>query len=156
MPKAKEKTQLPLARRAQRLKKQTFNVCFFKAFGSKQLFWHLVKVGPDTQDLSELLRVWLELKSKDTYQELWAASKVKSEEVAEMKKQISLCRKQVMLCKKHSAVYDDAVAAHEEALRQWKALNRNMQHRGMHELLDVQQCSSAAFRSSRLHQCYKT
>jgi hypothetical protein len=48
---------------AHRMKKSLFNKFFFKAFGSKQLFWHLVKVGPDNQDLQELLHVWKSVKS---------------------------------------------------------------------------------------------
>jgi hypothetical protein len=46
--------------KAHQLKKQTFNVCFFKAFGNKILFCHLVKMGPDNQALHELLDLWAE------------------------------------------------------------------------------------------------
>ena len=130
--------QISPARRAHNLKKQTFNVCFFKAFGSKTLFWHLVKVGPDTQDLNELLRVWSEVKSGSAYQELLEASLQKSEDVAEMKKRLEWCRRQMVNAKRYYAPkeeYDKAVAAYETAKLDWKALNRNTQHRGMHELL---------------------
>ena len=130
--------QISPARRAHNLKKQTFNVCFFKAFGSKTLFWHLVKVGPDTQDLKELLRVWSEVKSGSAYQQLREASLQKSEDVAEKKKRLAWCRRQMVNAKRYYAPkeeHDKAVAAYETAKLDWKALNRNMQHRGMHELL---------------------
>ena len=48
--KSKGKELSPNAK-AHNYKKQTFNVYLFQAFGSKQLFWHLVK-GPDTHDIN--------------------------------------------------------------------------------------------------------
>ncbi len=42
----------------------------------------------------------------------------------------------VTLLKKED--YDKAVAAYEAAKLEWKALNRNMRHRGMYELLDAE------------------
>jgi hypothetical protein len=133
--------QLSPAARAHRLKKQTFNVCFFKAFGSKQLFWHLVKVGPDTQDLNELLRVWSEVKAGPAYQALLEASLQKSDDVTETKKRVTWCRMQMFNATRYYAPkedYDKAVAAYEAAKLEWKALNRNMRHRGMYELLDAE------------------
>ena len=133
--------QLSPATRAHKMKKQTFNVCFFKAFGSKQLFWHLVKVGPDTQDLNELLRVWKEVKSRPAYQALLEASSQKADDVAEAKKRLSWCRMQVWNANRYYAPkekHDKAVAAYEEAKLEWKALDRNMQYRGMYELLDAE------------------
>ena len=129
------------ARQAHKLKKQTFNVCFFKAFGSKQLFWHLVKVGPDTQDLNELLRVWNEVKSGSAYQALLEASLQKSDDVAETKKRLTWCRTRMFNATRYYAPkeeHDKAVAAYEEAKLEWKALDRNMQYRGMYELLDAE------------------
>ena len=95
-------------------------------------------MGPDTQDLNELLRVWREVKSGSAYQQLLEASLQKSEDVAEMKKRLAWCRRQMVNAKRYYAPkeeYDKAVAAYETAKLDWKALNRNTQHRGMHELL---------------------
>ena len=115
------------------------NVRFFKAFASKPLFWHLVKVGPDTQDLTELLDIWTEVKKGSKYEKLREVSQKKSAEVAEMKRQVTLCRRQVLHAKWRGASkkeYDDAVAAHDEAKLQWKALNRTHDPKGMNLLFD--------------------
>jgi hypothetical protein len=120
---------------AHKLKKERFNVCFFKAFGSKQLFWHLVKVGPDNQDLPELLFVWADLKSTTTYRRLVEVSMERSAEETELKNRVERCRVQVYNARHGMSkkVIDEAVAAHEAAKSNWKNLNRNMA--GMHELL---------------------
>jgi hypothetical protein len=105
------------------------------------LFWHLVKVGPDTQELNDLLSIWTEVKSTPGYLALRAASEEKTQEVAEMKRQVTRCKLQVLnaLWRRASKEeYDDAVAAHDSAKLRWKALNRNMQKKGMHELFEVQ------------------
>ena len=52
------------------LKKQSFNVFFFKFFGSKSLSLHLVKVGPDTCDLTELLEQWQVERNIERYKKL--------------------------------------------------------------------------------------
>jgi hypothetical protein len=130
-----EGRQRTAAAEPHRFKKQTFNVCFFKSFGSKQLFWHLVKVGPDTQDLNDLLRFWKEVKSTPGYLALKAASQEKTREVAEKKRQVTQCKLQVLNAvwrRASKKEIDDAVAAHESAKLEWKALNRNMQKKGMH------------------------
>ena len=72
--------------KAHQLKKQTFNVCFFKAFGNKTLFWHLVKMGPENQDLQELLDVWAKVIGSPQYHALREASRKKSEDVAQTKR----------------------------------------------------------------------
>ena len=126
---------------AHKLKKQTFNVCFFKAFGSKQLFWHLVKVGTDTQDLNELLCVWADVRKSSSYQALCEASKQKCEKTAEMKRQVTRAKMQVLNAAWRRASkedYDAAVAKYEAAKLQWKTLDRNTQHKGMHQLLETQ------------------
>ena len=58
---AKPKTKAELSHQC---KKGTFNVFFCKSFGSKQLFCHLVKVGPDTPDLNALLLKWDEIRNR--------------------------------------------------------------------------------------------
>ena len=133
--------QLSPATRAHKMKKQTFNVCFFKAFGSKQLFWHLVKVGPDTQDLNDLLRVWNDVKSGTAYQALLEASVQKSDDIAETKKRLHVARMKMFNARRFDASkeeQDKAVAAYEAAKLEWQALDRNMQYRGMYELLDAE------------------
>ncbi len=43
------------AQLAHNLKQQVFSACCLEAFGSKELFWHLVKAGLETTDLTELV-----------------------------------------------------------------------------------------------------
>ena len=128
------------ARRAHMLKKQTFNVCFFKAFGSKQLFWYLVKVGPGTTDLPGLLREWKQVKSSDKYQRLLELSKKKVEEDAMKKRELRKCKRQMIQASRGGAPqheYQQAVDAYKAAESSWKALERNTEGGGMHELLET-------------------
>jgi hypothetical protein len=134
-PAAKERT--PSAK-AHQMKHSTFNVCFFKAFGDKQLFWHFVKVGELSQNVDELLQSWALVKSSEKYQTLVQKSMKRSDEVTEMKRQVTVTRGQMFNAAKHSVsneVYQQTVAAHEEAQRTWKAMNRSTQNTGMHDLL---------------------
>ena len=98
-------------------------------------------MGPDTQDLNELLRVWNEVKSGSAYQALLEASLQKSDDIAEAKKRLTWCRTQMCNATRYYAPkerLDKAVAAYEAAKLEWKALDRNMQYRGMYELLDAE------------------
>lgn len=52
-------------KRAHKLMKQTFNVFFFKSFGSPSRFFHLVKAGPDTCDLAGLLEQWQDVEKDE-------------------------------------------------------------------------------------------
>jgi hypothetical protein len=147
--KPKRSTGPSPSKKAHNLMKQTFNVCFFKAFGSKQLFWHLVKVGPETNDLTELLRVWTDAKACPQYESLKQASNRKSDAEADLKRRLSSCKRQVSNLRlfhfedEHSPLYvtttslwDDAVAAYEDAKKEWAALDRSTRSKGMHQLLD--------------------
>ena len=126
------------ARRAHKLKKQTFNVCFFKNFGSKQLFWYLVKVGPGTTDLPGLLREWKQVKSSDKYQRLLKLSKKKVEREVMKKRERRKCQRQMTQAFIGNASQHEiqqAVDAYKAAESSWKALDRNTEGGGMHELL---------------------
>ena len=127
--------------------KSTFNVCFFKSFGSKQLFWHLVKVGPDTQDLTKMLEAWRDARISKDYMKLQTQSDVKSEEVARIKMSVTRTRyelyRAVANAKEHGAFRQSckevarAEEAHQTAKRNWKYLQRSTQHKGLHEWLHV-------------------
>ena len=136
---AKPKTKAELAHQC---KKGTFNVFFCKSFGSKQLFWHLVKVGPDTPDLNALLLKWDEIRNREgKYKRLVAASERKTEEVAVLKSLYVLRKKEMLLNQWRYAPKEKceaSAAAYETAKQQWLELNRNTQKRGMHELFDAE------------------
>ena len=136
---AKPKTTAELAHNC---KKGTFNVCFFKSFGSKQLFWHLVKVGPDTPDLHALLHKWDEIRnSEGNYKRLVAASERKTEEVAVLKRLYVLRKKEMLLNQWRYAPKEKceaSAAAYETAKQEWLDLDRNTQNQGMHELFDAE------------------
>ena len=120
------------------MKKQTFNVCFYKNFGSKQLFWYLVKVGPGTTDFPSLLREWKQVKSSDRYQRLRKLSKKKEEREVMKKRERRKCQRQMIQAFRDRAPqheYQQAVDAYKAAESSWKALDRNTEGGGMHELL---------------------
>jgi len=139
-PGEQEKTKATQARQS---KKGTFNVCFFKAFGSKQLFWHLVKVGPETKDLNALLHTWVEIKSTERrYQTLQRLSYRKTEELAVLKSRYVLSKKEMLWNQWHHAPRDLCEAstqAYLAAKQQWTEQNRNTQQRGMHEFFDAEE-----------------
>ena len=67
-------------------------------------------------------------------------SQEKAGALAEMKMRVSWCRFQVQKAKRRYASkreLAEAVEAYEEAKLAWAALNRNTQHKGVHELLDA-------------------
>ena len=138
-PGAKPKSK---AAQAHQFKHGTFNVCFFKAFGSKQLFWHLVKVGPDTSDLKALLLKWDNIRnSEGKYKRLVAVSQRKTQEVAVLRSRYVLAKKEMLLNQWHYAPKEKreaSVAAYETAKQQWLELDRNTQNQGMHELFDAE------------------
>ena len=118
-------------------------MCFFKAFGSKQLFWHLVKVGPDTHDLNALLHKWAEIRTTERrYKALRAASERKAEEVAVLKSLHVLRKKEMLWNQWRRAPKEEceaSAAAYEAAKQQWLELNRNTQKRGMHEFFNAEE-----------------
>jgi acyl-CoA reductase-like NAD-dependent aldehyde dehydrogenase len=96
-----------------------------------------------------LLRAWTEAKACPQYESLKQASKRKSDEEADLKRWLSWSKRQVANQRlfqfedEHSPLYvktpslmDDAVAAYEDAKKEWAALDRSTRSKGMHQLLD--------------------
>ena len=114
----------------------------FKSFGSKALFWHLVKVGPDTPDLKALLLKWDNIRnSEGKYKRLVAVSQRKTQEVAVLRSRYVLAKKELLLNQWHYAPKEKreaSAAAYETAKQQWLELDRNTQNQGMHELFDAE------------------
>ena len=81
----KGKRTVSFGQQAHQLKRQTFNVYFFKLFGSKTLFFHLVKIGTRDIPIQDLLEQWTEFKTSDTYKKLLQRSAEKSEAEIELK-----------------------------------------------------------------------
>ena len=71
--------------RAHQFRRQTFNVYFFKLFGSKALFFHLVKTGARNISIQDLLQQWTTFKTSDEYSKLIQCSAEKSAAEIELK-----------------------------------------------------------------------
>ena len=61
------------------MKRGTFNVYFYKRFGSKALFFHFVKVGTKDVSVSALLEEWQRFKTTSDYAQLSRRKKTPEE-----------------------------------------------------------------------------
>ena len=73
------------SQRAHQFRRQAFNVYFFKLFGSKALFFHLVKTGARNISIQDLLQQWTTFKTSDEYSKLIQCSAEKSAAEIELK-----------------------------------------------------------------------
>ena len=83
--KRKGKRPVSFSQRAHQFRRQTFNVYFFKLFGSKALFFHLVKTGARNISIQDLLQQWTTFKTSDEYSKLIQCSAEKSAAEIELK-----------------------------------------------------------------------
>ena len=99
----KGKRTVSLNQSAHQLKRQTFNVYFFKRFGSKPLFFHLVKIGTQDIPIQDLLEQWEEFKTSDAYNKLLQRSAEKSAAEIELKSKRDRLRFQLLKARNQGA-----------------------------------------------------
>ena len=123
---------------AHQLMKRTFNVYCFQRFGSKALFFHIVKTGTRDLCMPELLHARAEFKRTAAYKDLLASSAAKSAEERKLKHERGRLRFALLQKRRLGAsadVIQRLLQELEDAKAAYVATGRARRHQGVAEHL---------------------